>query len=132
MKLGNCFESALTSLLDKSQDIHKINARNFFLVHGIAKITVGPLSGEEFCHAWVEFDCNGFEFCYDAETKSLSTKATYYAIGRVKTVRRYSIKEALEKSMKYTHYGPWEMDLVLCEIGKNPSMDKAVEGIHYN
>ena len=132
MELGHCFESALNVLMNKQHRIRQINANRFCLVHGIAIISGGQHFGEKFCHAWIEFDLNGFEFCYDAETDLLSTKETYYVIGRVTTVKRYSEIEALKMAFRFSHYGPWEKDLVEVETEFNPTMKGAIEGIHYN
>ena len=97
-KHGNCFEVALNTLLeDKS---------NYILVHGVVT-GQGPVSGIQFCHAWVE---DGDMVIDNTQSGSNSRlpKALYYAIGNITITRRYDWRKMLQMVNKYGTYGPWD------------------------
>ncbi len=108
---GNCYQDAFNNLL-AFKEAHRYMG-HWVLCHGVATLAAGPNAGKEFGHAWIE--TNGVVI----DKGRPLVKDVYYAIGKIRDVRRFEIKEALAFSLEEKHFGPWD----------NPAIDKAEEWI---
>lgn len=57
-------------------------------------------------HCWIEINNIAIDFADGHKTALL--KETYYMLGFVKDVTRYTIEGAFENMNKHGHYGPWD------------------------
>jgi len=98
LEIGNCYYSAYNNMGGKYP----------ILVHGIVTGTKGKLEGLEYGHAWLEFERDGIEWCYDSETDKEFPKVLFYRVGNVEYTKKYTPMEAVVESLKFGHYGPWD------------------------
>lgn len=136
MELGSCFESSCEAFLHMKRylpDGFYDSLNEIRLVHGLVVGQGGIALGVQYSHGWVEATMNnGAELCFDTETGYFIVKATFYTVGKVTQVQRYTIKEVLNNLIKFEHYGPWVEKLIMCEKkGENPSFAHAEKGVHY-
>lgn len=99
--LGDCFHAAFLFAGDHPYlyDVH--------IVHG-KPLGQGPIAGERFDHAWVEIG----DVVIDPSNEQLliTRRDTYYMTGDIDAslVKRYDLKEAIERAEETGHSGPWE------------------------
>lgn len=74
--------------------------RDWELIHGLIK---DNRSGNTVEHAWAE---KGNKV-YDPKERKTYEKKAFYAIHYVRSVLRYSYKEAVDNRLEKTSYGPW-------------------------
>ena len=107
----NCYQDAYNHLLNFNGAYAFVG--DWKLCHGVATLAMGPNKGREYGHAWIETDTVVFD------QDIVIIKSVYYRIGKIRNVRRFKLKEALEFSLREKHFGPWD----------NPAIDKAEEWI---
>lgn len=117
---GDCYRSAFKKLRALAGQKEE---SGFYLVHGVA-IGRGRLNGGKlFGHAWIENE----EIVIDARFGAFE-KARYYALGRIKFVERYTMKQAAARMLRTGHYGPWAAEIYRAESWLKPGARVAVAG----
>lgn len=109
---GDCYEVAASITLSAISRVFRGKyslepGAQPMLVHG----TVVPLlihGVPRHGHAWVEVDGKCIDYGNGHEVKM--DRMTYYLLGCVQDVVRYTPEQARRKVLEYEHYGPWEMD----------------------
>jgi len=121
-KGGNCFDNAFSYIFEEG--IIKGN-NSLQLVHAIIRPLMGPLSGVEFGHAWVE---NGENVIDTSRNNEVMDKHTFYMLGglinfptfedinqgkpkltiKEEKIHRYSVQDAKKMAVKHEMHGPWE------------------------
>lgn len=121
-KGGDCFTKAFEYIFQHG--VLRDN-NNLQLVHAIIQPLMGPLSGVEFGHAWVE---DGENVIDTSRNNEVMNKETYYMLGgllnfptaedfrnrntkmtiKEEKITRYSIKDAKAFAVKHGYYGPWD------------------------
>jgi hypothetical protein len=124
-KGGNCFDDAFEYIFQEG--IIRGN-NNLKLVHAIICPMMGPLSGVEFGHAWVE---DGDKVIDTSRNNEIMDKQTYYMLGgllnfptsddvksgqvgltvKEDRIHRYSIEEAKRMAVDHGMYGPWNENM---------------------
>lgn len=61
-------------------------------------------------HAWIELNELVFDFANG--NRGIVPKAFYYAVGRVKDVKKYTVDETAKMMQEKGTYGPWEGEYV--------------------
>ena len=111
---GDCYEVAGRRVLHGSEDLT--------LVHGVVT-GQGDLEGNKFGHAWVEYNQDGIWIVDDNSNGRNITlpRDYYYQLARLdpSEQERYTKEQALVKSMKYGHWGPWDNDHLSPELEWN-------------
>jgi hypothetical protein len=98
--MGDCFEANYRALLEKPFD------KGWYLCHGIVTGQSENVKGIRYMHAWLE---NGSVVCDYSNGKILVLpKETYYNIGKIKIVIRYTVSKAMEMTLTYGTYGCWD------------------------
>lgn len=98
---GDCYLVAGHLIMDAD------DADGYVLCHGTAT-GQGPIAGVAFDHAWVEKagmaidKSNGLDAILPVES--------YYAIGDVRDVVRYTPTEARQMMREHGHFGPWHFE----------------------
>jgi hypothetical protein len=108
-KLGNCYQCHYEAILHSqfrevglSEFVSNLDSLR--LCHGTVEHpnVENPRHG----HAWLEAD-DICVFISNGKFRSLPT-FTYYSLGKIQDVNRYTLKEAASWAVKTGHYGPWE------------------------
>jgi len=120
LKHGDCFSKAGKYTLDNG-----LSNSNLKLVHAIICPVVGPVSGVEFGHAWVE---DGDQVINTSNKNETFEKSSYYVMAglinfimhdeqdfnksiKEENIIRYSAQEARKLMIESGHYGPWDSRL---------------------
>lgn len=111
-KHGNCFDQAFEYIFQEG--IIKGN-NNLQIVHAIIQPLLGPLSGIEFGHAWVE---DGDKVIDTSRNNEVMDKQSYYVLGglmdmwnnkvKEEKIHRYSVEDAKKMAVQKKTAGPWE------------------------
>ena len=96
-KHGDCFVVSLNKFMT--------DPKRYTLVHGIVT-GQGAISGLQYCHAWVEDGDTVIDMTLPESMREFP-KVAYYAVGNIKTTKRYDYRQVLENVCKYETYGPW-------------------------
>ena len=80
-----------------SMMIDMLNNKHFVLVHGIVT-GQGKLKGMKIGHAWIEI--GDMVLDYSHGRRIVMKKKQYYRMGKIKKVRRYTVKEASKLMFK--------------------------------
>jgi hypothetical protein len=100
-KGGDCYEASGRQILD-----NQYKDKDLVLVHGIVT-GQGAIEGIQFGHAWVE---KGNTVIDKSNGRSIELpKAVYYALGKIKKTKRYTVAEAVKKMLDTGHFGPWDL-----------------------
>lgn len=81
------------------------------LCHGVCTLTGGRDRGKAFGHAWIENQ----NLVFDGEIGTAVDRSRYYAIGKVRDVRRFTLKQVCAEGLKRRHYGPWNPAITRAE-----------------
>lgn len=81
------------------------------LVHGLVTPVIGPLENVTYNHAWIERDDKVIDKTIQNESMQEMDKETYYALGRIEVIYKYTMQEVMKNSDKFQTYGPWEKEL---------------------
>lgn len=100
MKAGDCFEANFKALLEKPFN------NGWVLCHGIVTGQGGDVKGIRYTHAWLE---NGnVVYDYSNGNMLVLSQITYYRIGKIEKVIRYTVREALRMALATGTYGCWD------------------------
>ncbi len=103
-KLGNCYEVAGNMIIDSSK------SEDMALAHGEAEGTHGEIKGKRFGHAWIEIADGKRVIDKSNENDVTMAAKTYYKIGKITKVARYTREQVRENILKYKHWGWWEVN----------------------
>lgn len=93
---GDCYQASGHLIMDDS---------NFLLCHGNV-LGRGKIKGKRIGHAWCEVGDVIFDFSNGKQ--KILRKETYYKIGKIKDVKKYTGLEACKMMLKTGTFGPWE------------------------
>lgn len=99
-KTGNCYEDAFNLIAYDSK------YSDWYLVHGIPRLTKGKHKGCQYGHAWLENEYG--TLVYDPISDIKIDKVTYYGIGAINYMVKYTKKEAIKMVLKHGTYGAWD------------------------
>lgn len=108
-KLGNCYESAVSFMLE-----HHLrgDAARYRLVHAEI-VGQGPLEGVRYGHAWVVDVVEGVAIDNSNGNSIRWPVAVYESVARVAEAgnnkHEYEWAAVREKLLEYGHYGPWDL-----------------------
>lgn len=99
---GDCFISNANLLTTNLND-------DWVLVHGYVLSTTRKKV--RYIHCWVENEKENKVKDYSNGNTIEIDKRVYYAIGNIEknTVKKYTHKEVLKNTLKYKHWGPWDL-----------------------
>ena len=97
---GDCFQVSADLVVD-------VPSEPLTLVHGTVVGTGVPRHP----HAWVEFEEDGEWMVLDRSNGHhwVGPRDTYYRLGQVQDVKRYTRTEAFAHLLRTEHYGPWDV-----------------------
>jgi hypothetical protein len=98
---GDCFQVHADHLLNMDEKY----VADMRVCHGLV---FHPTHGHH-PHAWIELK----ELCIDLSNgRSIGVlKERYYAVGRIKKVRRYTQEQLRNKVLEHETYGPWHLPM---------------------
>lgn len=96
-KKGDCYRVAAGAVIDNP---------SWVLVHGVVTGR-GAIEGIKYAHAWAEDGDEVVDLTFPESLQRLP-KEVYYALGNVEYTKKYTRKEAIEKLVEFSHWGPWE------------------------
>ena len=97
-----CYRRAYCFILDNYGQTHR-DASTVRLVHGLYRVPVIGYTG----HAWFEIDS---DTVFDGVLQSFYLLRAYARIYQTISQAHYTLKEAIELSLRHNHYGEWHND----------------------
>ena len=96
---GDCFQVHADFLLD----LEEKHATDMRVCHGL----VFHSTHGHHPHCWIELN----DACIDLSNGKAFTvaKERYYALGKIKRVKRYTATQLRNKVLKHENYGPWQV-----------------------
>ena len=92
---GDCYEVHAQKILYSKQD-------NMKLCHGLVWHPATGWHG----HAWLEK--GNMVIDVSNGNNARMSKSVYYSLGKIKNIKKYTKKQAIQKMLDTKHYGPWE------------------------
>ena len=104
---GRCYETAVNEQAN--------NKHAWILVHGIAFGRGGEAGGLRYPHAWLESDVNDLVWdtsLFERDLNPLVDRRVYYALGDIRWMVRYTMREVRQMTLRKGTYGPWHKRLL--------------------